>query len=129
MTSNWVGVRLYSVPKSQLFAWTLVKVDHPALVGNPQSPGCLGTPLRCFVRIRRGTTENALLERTTGNILHGHVVGSVPRASPIVGRDYVGWLRAAALLASRLKRSTNSSCLTYWSLSTFSATPRSRMSS
>src|SRR5215210_1549780 len=83
-------MRLYCVPKSQLFAWTLVKVDHPALVGNPQSPGCLGTPLRSFVRIRRGTTENALLERTTGNILHGHVVGSVPRASPIVGRDDVG---------------------------------------
>src|SRR5215208_2154113 len=93
-------MRLYCVPKSQLFAWTLVKVDHPALMGKPQSPGCLGTPLRCFVRIRRGITEKvagaccllviALLERTTGNILHGHVVGSVPRASLIVGRDYVG---------------------------------------
>ena len=95
MTSNWVGVRLYSVPQVTVVRldsrnWTLVKVDHPALVGKPQSPGCLGTPLRCFGRIRRGITENALLERTTGNILHGDVVGSVPRASPIVGRDYVG---------------------------------------
>src|SRR5215212_4221861 len=75
-------MRLYCVPKSQLFAWTLVKVDHPALVGKPQSPGCLGTPLRCFARIRRGITENALLERTTGNILHGHISRIRPPCIP-----------------------------------------------
>jgi hypothetical protein len=74
-----------------------VPVDHTALVGESQSVGYLQDHPGGGVRAEGLALAHPVLEVPSGDVLHGHVVRPVLRASPVVDRDHVGVVQSGGV--------------------------------